>query len=84
MEEHKNSAQALQAIDRVMGEMIAHQEAKVLGLGRELVPDLTPEDMRNPQDFPALRRDNNFNFEDGILTGLRAAHMALRSELLAR
>ena len=45
------------------------------------MPDLTPEDLRNPQDFAALVRDPEFNYEDGLLAGLRSAHMAIRAEL---
>jgi len=61
--------------------MIAQQERKLLELARDLVPALTPEDLRNPQDFPALVRDATFNYQDGVLAGLRSAHMAVRAEL---
>ena len=33
--------------------------------------------MLNPHDFPTLVASAEFNYEDGILTGLRAADMAL-------
>ncbi len=72
---------ALAIIDRLFAEMIAQQEAKVLRLGREVVPELTPEDLRNAHDFPALAHDPLFNFEDGLLAGLRSAQMAARVEL---
>ena len=66
---------------RLLLQMIAQQEQKLLALARQAVPDLTPEDLRNPQDFPALGRDPDFNYEDGVLAGLRSAHMAIRAEL---
>ena len=34
--------------------LIQHQQSKVLKVAREIVPDATPEDIRNPQDFPEL------------------------------
>jgi hypothetical protein len=71
----------LAILDRLLLQMIDQQEHKLLELARQVVPDLTPEDLRNPQDFPALVRDPNFNYEDGLLAGLRSAHMALRAEL---
>jgi hypothetical protein len=71
----------LALIDRLLSQMIEQQEGKVLRLARRTVPDLTPEDLRNPQDFPQLSRDPIFNYEDGILAGLRSAHIALRAEL---
>jgi hypothetical protein len=68
-------------LDRLLETMVAQQEAKVLTLARELVPGITPEDLRNPQDFAALMRDPSFNFEDGLLAGLRSAQMAVRAEV---
>lgn len=66
------------ALDLLEG-MIAHQEAKVLSLARELVPGLTAEDLRNPHDFAPLRASEQFNFEDGILAGYLSFQAALRS-----
>ena len=74
--------EALQLIDSLMLEMIAQQENKVLGMAREIHPGLTTEDIRNPHDFPDLIQNGIWNFEDGILAGLKSAHMALRAKLL--
>jgi hypothetical protein len=71
----------LAVLDRLLLQMIGQQEHKLLELARQTVPNLTPEDLRNPQDFPALARDPDFNYEDGLLAGLRSAHMAIRAEL---
>jgi hypothetical protein len=68
-----------EATERMLAEMIAAQEAKLFALARRLVPQLTAEDVLNPHDFPALVESAEFNYEDGILTGLRAAEMALRA-----
>jgi hypothetical protein len=71
----------LALLDRLLNEMIDQQEGKVLRLARRTVPDLTPEDLRNPHDFPQLSHDPIFNYEDGILAGLRSAHIAIRAEM---
>jgi hypothetical protein len=71
----------LAILDRLLLQMIDQQERKLLELARQLVPGLTPEDLRNPQDFAVLVGDPDFNYADGILAGLRSAHMALRAEL---
>ena len=73
---------SLDILDRLFTQMIDQQERKLLQLARRIVPDLTPEDLRNPQDFAALVADATFNYEDGLLAGLRSAHMAVRTELL--
>ena len=62
-------------------EMIEFQREKLLKLAREILPDLTPEDLRNPQDFPELIRDPYFNYEDGLLAGYLAVQIAMRSRL---
>jgi hypothetical protein len=72
----------LQTIDRLMIQLIEQQERKVLDLGQRIHPGLTSEDIRNPQDFPDLLESFQWNFEDGILAGLKSAHMALRAKLL--
>lgn len=62
-------------------EMIEFQREKLLKLAREILPDVTPEDLRNPQDFPDLVKDPLFNYEDGILAGYLAVQIAMRSRL---
>ena len=70
---------AWDAVERLLAEMIIAQDAKLLALARQIVPRLTPEDLRNPQDFPPLMESAEFNYEDGVLAGLRAAEMAVRA-----
>ena len=64
--------------EELIQELIEHQQAKVLKVAREIVPDATPEDIRNPQDFPVLVTDTLFNYEDGILTGYLTLQTVLR------
>jgi len=78
----EDSRKVLATIDRLMLELIAQQERKVLELARRIHPGLTAEDIRNPHDFPDLIAVPEWNFEDGILAGIRSAHMALRAKLL--
>jgi len=67
------------AVERLLAEMVGQQEAKVLALARRIVPHLTREDVQNPHDFAALAESAEFNYEDGVLAGLRAAEMAVRA-----
>ena len=59
--------------------MVELQQTKVLKVARDIIPDATPEDIRNPQDFPQLSTDSLFNYEDGILTGYLSIQTALRN-----
>jgi predicted metal-binding protein len=54
------------------------QLEKVQDLARRLRPDLTPEDLRNPHDFPELE-DPDWYYEDGVLTGIQSVASALRA-----
>ena len=67
------------AVERLLDDMATMQERKVLALGRRIVPHLTPEDLRNPHDFVPLLESAEFNYEDGILAGVRAAVIAVRA-----
>ncbi len=75
MPENKKSTEEL------IQEMIKHQQSRVLKVAREIVPNATPEDIRNPQDFPQLVADSIFNYEDGILTGYLSLQTAMRNQI---
>jgi len=64
---------------QILEGMVVRQREKLLKVARELVPNATPEDIRNPQDFSELLNDPLFNYEDGLLVGLLSAQAALRT-----
>ena len=76
--------QYLRIAEGLYGRMIDQQRQKVLRLAREAVPNIGPEDVLNPHDFPQLKAHPTFEYEDGILAGLVAAQIALRAELRLR
>lgn len=77
------SAIPFERFEALFEAMIAAQRAKVLRIARELNPQITPDDVLNPHDFPELDQDAQYNFEDGILSGYISAQMAVRAELAA-
>ena len=70
-----------QIVMQIMEELIAQQEAKLQRSAARINPRLTADDLLQPHDFPELARDPGFNYEDGILAGLRGALAALRRVL---
>ena len=64
---------------KMLDEMVIHQQNKLLKLARDRIPHLTPEDIRNPQDFSELEHDPIFNYEDGMLNG----YLSVRSSYQA-
>ena len=67
--------------EQLIQELIQHQQYKDLKDTREIIPDQTPEEIRNPQDFPELVADTMFNYEDGILTGYLTFQTAFRKQI---
>ena len=72
----------LEKIEKLLEEMVNQQKEKVQKIANILNPRVTREDILNPQDFPELKFDPQFNYEDGILSGLIAAQTAIRRELI--
>lgn len=75
------AAAALDTLEPLLSKMIEQQRAKVLRLAREAVPHISSEDVMNPNDYPELKAHPTFDYEDGILGGLIAAQIAMRTEL---
>ncbi|MFL5345008.1 MAG: hypothetical protein ACJ8AT_09445 [Hyalangium sp.] len=80
----ENAQELLELSHSLFERMIAQQQAKVLRLAREAVPNIGPEDLRNAHDFPELKEHPTFEYEDGILAGLISAQIALRAEIKSR
>jgi len=67
-------------VERLAVELEELQRRKVIDLARRLLPGLTLEDVRNPHDFPELL-DPDWQYEDGILTGIQSVLAALRARI---
>jgi hypothetical protein len=63
----------------IIAVLVAQQEAKLRGYADRINPRLTADDLLQPHDFPELARDPGFNYEDGVLAGLRSAATAIRA-----
>ena len=63
----------------LLGELCAHQQKRVLDHARRLNGRVTADDIMNPIDVPELSASPEWNYEDGVLAGYRAAQAALRA-----
>lgn len=68
------------SIEQLLNQLIVMQQEVLLKCGRRLIPHLTGDDILQPNDFPELEMNPHFRYEEGILAGILAARMALRSE----
>ena len=80
----ETAQELLEVASQLFERMIPQQQAKVMRLAREAVPNIGPEDLRNAHDFPELKEHPTFEYEDGILAGLISAQIALRAEIKGR
>jgi hypothetical protein len=66
--------------ENLLNQLIEQQKAKLLESGRRIVPNLTSDDILQPNDFPELEFHPHFRYEEGILDGLQVARAALAAE----
>jgi hypothetical protein len=69
---------AWQDVEALVAQLEQAQRRKVLDLARRLRPGLTQEDIANPHDFAELA-DADWQYEDGVLAGIRSVLAALRA-----
>lgn len=65
-------------LEATLDELVQGQTDRVAALAKRLNARLTAEDLRNPQDFPELAADPDFNYQDGYLAGVEAARLAVK------
>ncbi len=65
-------------LERLLSDLEALQEKKVIDLARRLKPGLTHDDIKNPHDFSELS-DPDWHYQDGVLTGIQSVKMAILS-----
>jgi len=66
--------------DELCNELIELQEKKLLKLASSIVPNVTPDDILQPNDYPELENHSFFRYEEGVLKGLYSAKMAALAE----
>lgn len=66
-------------VERVLDELQKGQKTLLLELGKRFIPNLTADDLLQPQDFEQLENQPQFRFEEGILMGIETVQAALRA-----
>lgn len=59
--------------------LLEEQEKKLLKCGQSFIPNLTSDDILQPNDYPELEYNPHFRYEEGVLEGMRTAYTALRT-----
>lgn len=66
-------------IDAILKEMVLQQNNKLLNHAKHFIPNITEDDLLQPNDYPALEENPLFRYEEGVLAGMQTVHMALRA-----
>ena len=68
-------------MEELFDEMIAFQEKKLLDYASEIIPNMTSDDILQPNDYDELENHPVFRFEEGVLKGIQAARMAVLAKM---
>lgn len=71
-------------LEQELGVLLNQQRRRALKLAQRMIPELTAEDVLNPDDYPELLADTEFMFEHGAASGIMAAKIAVRATLKSR
>lgn len=66
-------------MDKLFDELIEQQQEKLYQVARRIIPNITHDDLLQPNDYPELELHPHFRHEEGVLDGLRIARTALRA-----
>ncbi|MDR3625009.1 MAG: hypothetical protein P4L16_07725 [Chlamydiales bacterium] len=61
----------------VADDVIKQQKIKLLKEAERFIPNITEEDLLQPNDYPELEYNPQFRHEEGILEGMLTLRMAL-------
>lgn len=62
--------------ESLFDELVEAQREKIKRCADWIVPNLTADDLLQPNDFPELENHPYFRYEEGVLEGLLTARMA--------
>jgi hypothetical protein len=66
----------IEALDNLFEEMVSFQRARLFKLAEKFIPNITTDDILQPNDFPELENSPTFRYEEGIVEGLLTAQIA--------
>lgn len=66
-------------IDGLLIELIRYHQEQLLKSGKRIVPQLTKEDLLQPNDYLELEHNPHFRYEEGMLAGIQTVQVALRA-----
>jgi hypothetical protein len=71
--------QDVKEMEELFEELIAFQEKKLLDYASKIIPNITSDDLLQPNDYDELEHHPIFRYEEGLLKGIQTAKMAVLS-----
>lgn len=65
----------------IFDEVIQLQEKRLFQIAERIIPNITTDDILQPNDFPELENHPHFRYEEGVLKGMQTMRMAILSKL---
>ena len=69
---------SLRRVEAKLAELGRDQLDRLAVLAKNIDSRLTPDDLLSPRDIPELAVDPEFNYQDGVLTGIESARTAVK------
>lgn len=63
-------------MEKLFNVLVESQKLKMLKMAQEIIPNITPDDLLQPNDYVQLENHPHFRYEEGVLEGLLSARMA--------
>lgn len=64
--------------EELLHELIEGQKKKLLECGSQIIPNLTADDVLQPNDYQELEYNPLFRYEEGVLAGMQMVQAALK------
>ncbi|MCB1115257.1 MAG: hypothetical protein KDK71_02210 [Chlamydiia bacterium] len=64
-------------LEELFDELIEEQEKRLMKHASVIIPNVTTDDLLQPNDYPELENHPFFRYEEGFLKGLHSAKMAI-------
>jgi len=68
-------------LENLLQELVVYQKKKLLQCGQQVVPQLTEDDLLQPNDFLQLENHPLFRYEEGVLAGILTVQMAIQAAI---
>lgn len=71
----------MQQTFELLEQLIEGQKEKLMKSATRIIPNITADDLLQPNDFPELEFHPHFRYEEGILDGMQVVRAALQASL---